>query len=68
MIERKFEAPGDIDRAISLVNMTDGIERTRELARVHAEVAVKGLVGEFEEGVYRDGLVNLARRILERQN
>ena len=68
MVERKFENPGDIDRAIELVNMTDGIERTRELARVHAEVACKGLYEAVGESVYRDGLVNLARRVLERQN
>mmetsp|Transcript_3039 Transcript_3039/g.6402 ORF Transcript_3039/g.6402 Transcript_3039/m.6402 type:complete len:438 (+) Transcript_3039:156-1469(+) len=68
MVERKFENPGDIDRAIELVNMTDGIERTRELARVHAEVACEGLYEAIGDSVYRDGLVNLARRVLERQN
>ena len=34
LISRKFEAPGDVEEAVSLVSCSDGIERCRNLAQV----------------------------------
>ena len=34
LIARKFEAPGDVDEALDLVKKSDGIEKTKLLARV----------------------------------
>jgi len=39
LIGRKFEREGDVDLARDLVRRSSGVERTRELAYVHAEKA-----------------------------
>ncbi|GBF79309.1 solanesyl diphosphate synthase [Aphanothece sacrum] len=43
LIEREFSEEGDIETALSLVKESQGIERTRELAAYHANLALKHL-------------------------
>lgn len=65
MMDRKFKEEGDVDRAVELVFKSDGIERTKELARVHSEIAMEALL-ELDSGVYRDALINLAHKVVSR--
>jgi geranylgeranyl pyrophosphate synthase len=37
LIGRKFEAPGDVDEALVLVNKSKGLEKTKLLARVFVD-------------------------------
>jgi solanesyl diphosphate synthase len=67
LIERKFEGEGDIAEAMRLVADSDGIARTKELALVHAERACEAVM-QLEESEYRDGLVHLAYKIINREN
>ncbi|MEA5535915.1 solanesyl diphosphate synthase [Crocosphaera sp. XPORK-15E] len=41
LIERKFNETGDIEKALSIVKDSQGIERSRELAAYHAQLALK---------------------------
>ena len=65
LIQRKFKEPGDLDLAMEYVSQTDGIERTKLLAHVHAELAIDAVM-ELEKSAYRDALVHLAYKIVDR--
>ena len=65
MMERKFKEAGDVERAEQRVNQSDGIGRTKHLARVHAEIAMEAAL-QFSPSLYRDALINLARKIVRR--
>ena len=65
LMDRKFKNEGDIDRAVELVGASDGIERTKQLARVHAELAMESAL-EMSDSVYRDALINLAYKVVSR--
>lgn len=41
LIERKFQAPGDVDQALELIGLSLGVEKTRTLATTHVEKAVE---------------------------
>lgn len=43
LIEREFSEEGDLEEAINLVRESRGIERSRQLAAQHAELAVQSL-------------------------
>ena len=43
LIEREFSEAGDTEKALNLVQETKGIERSRELAAHHAQLAVEDL-------------------------
>ena len=66
MIHRKFEAPGDIEKAHELVLKSDGLERTKELAIEYSNQAVEAIL-ELEQSDARDALVKLARQITTRK-
>ncbi|CAB9521241.1 Solanesyl diphosphate synthase 3, chloroplastic/mitochondrial [Seminavis robusta] len=65
LIERKFRNEGDVELALDLVHQSNGIERTKELARVHSELAVEALL-ELGDGVHRDALINLTHKVVSR--
>lgn len=65
LIDRKFKHDGDIDRAVQLVEATSGLERTKEMARVHAEMAMDAIL-ELNPSVHRDALVHLANKVVAR--
>ena len=61
---RKFRGGGDLQRALDIIYSTDAIERTKDLARVNAEMArdvVEGWGGE------RDALRELCRIVVDRE-
>jgi geranylgeranyl pyrophosphate synthase len=65
MMDRKFRQEGDVERAVELVFASDGIERTKQMARVHAELAMEAAL-ELEPSVHRDALINLAYKVVSR--
>jgi geranylgeranyl pyrophosphate synthase len=65
MMDRKFKVDGDVERARELVFDSNGIERTKHLARVHAEISMEAAM-ELEHSPYRDALINLAHKVVRR--
>jgi geranylgeranyl pyrophosphate synthase len=67
LMDRKFKEQGDVERAVELVFASKGIERTKQLARVHAELAMEAAL-ELDGGIHRDALINLAYKVVSRTN
>lgn len=67
LINRKFEAPGDVDEALALVQQSQGLEKCKELARVHAEKAIEA-IRILEPSAARDSLISLACKVVTRKN
>ncbi len=65
LINRKFESPGDVDEALSLVQRSQGLNRSKELARVHAEKAIEA-IQILGPSAARDSLVSLACKVVIR--
>lgn len=65
MMDRKFKHDGDIEQAREWVFQSRGIERTKELARVHAERAMEAVL-PWTSSVHRDALINLAYKVVQR--
>ena len=63
---RKFTQQGDIDLALRCINEADGVNRTKKLAAIHAEKAMDAVVKALEPSPYRDSLIHLARRVVDR--
>ncbi|KAL7518038.1 hypothetical protein ACHAWX_002902 [Stephanocyclus meneghinianus] len=63
---RKFKDEGDIDLALKCIREAEGVRRTKELAAVHAELAMDAVVKALEPSPYRDSLVHLACRVVDR--
>lgn len=65
LIEREFAQPGDLEQAVALVKDSQGIERSRELARHHSRLAIECLE-ELPPSSSRQALVKLADYVLSR--
>jgi geranylgeranyl pyrophosphate synthase len=65
MLARDFSEPGDADRALELVRRSGGVEQTKKLARVHAELAVQAAL-QLCDSDYRTALIQLAYMAVER--
>jgi len=66
LIARKFEGVNDVADALAIVQRSTGLQRTKQLAQVHAELAVDIVQRDFVESVARDALISLACRIVTR--
>jgi geranylgeranyl pyrophosphate synthase len=72
MIDRKFRNDGDVEQALSLVHASAGMDRTRHLARVHAEIAMDAILEltpdetDPRRTLYRDSMVQLAYKVVAR--
>ncbi len=66
MMDRKFRYDGDVEKTVQLVRQTDGIQRTKDLAQVHVELAIESIVTSLQPSVYRDALVHLAHKVVDR--
>lgn len=66
LIERKFEAPGDVGVALQHVHDADGIAATRRLATAHGQMALDAL-DELVPSPARTALAALVERVLERK-
>lgn len=65
LIGRKFEMPGDVEEALTLVQRSQGLRRCRDLAQVHAERAIEA-VSQLGPSPARDSLVALACKVVTR--
>ena len=65
MMDRKFKEEGDVEKSRDLILQSQGIERTKELARVHAERAMEAIL-PWEATEHRDALINLAYKVVQR--
>lgn len=65
-MDRKFKEDGDVDAAVRLVFSSDGIERTKQLARVHAEYAMDAILEQLRPSEHRDSLIHLAHKVVAR--
>ena len=63
---RKFKDLGDIDLALRCIHEADGVNRTKKLAAIHAEKAMDAVVTALEPSPYRDSLVHLAFKVVDR--
>lgn len=67
LIARKFQSPGDVDEAMSLVQKSQGLQKTKDLAQVHAELAIQA-ISSLGPSVARDALVALACKVITRRH
>jgi len=66
-IERKFEAPGDVDMAVRLVADAGGLAATRRLAVAHGQLALDALTA-LSPGPARTALAALVAAVLQRRS
>ena len=62
---RKFKERGDIELALRCIDEADGVNRTKKLAAIHAEKAMEAVM-TLESSPYRDALVHLSCRVVDR--
>ena len=67
LIAREFAEDNDLDRALAMVYDTQGIDRSRQLAKHHAEVARQSL-GHLEPSEATEALDGLVDYVLRRCN
>jgi geranylgeranyl pyrophosphate synthase len=65
MMNRKFRDEGDVDKAVEIVLASNGIQKAKELAQVHAELAMDAVL-KLKPSVHRDALVHLAYKVVDR--
>lgn len=62
---RRFQEPGDVEKAFELVHKSQGLEQTRFLARKHCIEAIR-LAQQLAESPYQKGLVVVSDLVLNR--
>ncbi|OAD53901.1 Decaprenyl-diphosphate synthase subunit 1 [Eufriesea mexicana] len=65
MIMRRFQEPGDVEKAFELVHKSQGLDQTRFLARKHCIEAMK-LAQSLAESPYQKGLQVVCDLVLNR--
>ena len=71
LMDRKFREEGDVERAVEMVHASTAMEQTKELARVHAEMAMDAILGPLvasgdECSPHCKALVQLANKVVAR--
>ncbi|KAF3908044.1 Dimethylallyltranstransferase [Orbilia brochopaga] len=66
MINRKFSEAGDVDKAWELVQKSNGLQRTRELAESFSRKAIDA-ISMFPDSEAKEGLEQIARKGLTRK-
>jgi all-trans-nonaprenyl-diphosphate synthase len=64
-IAREFNEPGDLADAVALVQKSDGIQRSRDLAKTHAKLAASAIEW-LPTSAHKQSLLDLTDYILER--
>ncbi|BAU41551.1 MULTISPECIES: solanesyl diphosphate synthase [Cyanophyceae] len=67
LIEREFAQEGDLEQALALIEDSRGLERSRELASHHAQLAVQH-IGILPASESRQALIQLADYVLSRSH
>ncbi|KAG5637348.1 hypothetical protein H0H81_004907 [Sphagnurus paluster] len=67
LIQRKFEAPGDVEMARDYVARSSALQRTRELAQSYADKAME-VLQQLPESEAKSALEVLAERVIRRKS
>ncbi|KAG6806762.1 hypothetical protein H0H92_010102, partial [Tricholoma furcatifolium] len=67
LISRKFEGPGDVEKARDFVARSSALQRTRELAQKYADKA-KEVLHQLPESDAKSALEVLAERVIRRKS
>lgn len=65
MVSRRFEGPGDVEKMLGLVSKSQGLQRTAQLARHHAERARTAL-DVLPDSEARTALIKLNEQVIKR--
>lgn len=65
MIMRRFQEPGDVEKAFELVHKSKGLEQTQFLAKKHCTEAVR-IANQLKESTFQKGLLVTADYVLNR--
>lgn len=65
MIMRRFEEPGDVEKAFELVHKSRGLEQTQFMAKQHCQEAAR-LANMLVESPYQKALIVAADYVLNR--
>ncbi|XP_019767846.1 all trans-polyprenyl-diphosphate synthase PDSS1 [Dendroctonus ponderosae] len=65
MIMRRFQEPGDVERAFELVHKSKGLEQTQFLAKQHCQEAVR-IANMLKDSPFQKGLLVTADYVLNR--
>ena len=65
LIQREFSEEGDIDKALSIISESEGIERSQELAAYHGQLALKQLAC-LKPSPYSQSLTDIVDYVLSR--
>ncbi|XP_018051649.1 PREDICTED: decaprenyl-diphosphate synthase subunit 1 [Atta colombica] len=65
MIMRRFQEPGDVEKAFELVHKSNGLEQTRFLAKKHCVEASK-IAQSFTKSPYQKALIIMADLVINR--
>ncbi|XP_063613170.1 all trans-polyprenyl-diphosphate synthase PDSS1-like [Penaeus indicus] len=66
MIMRRFQEPGDVQKAFEFVHKSDGLEQTQFLARQHCDEAVR-VISSLKPSIEQKALITLTDRVLNRE-
>ncbi|KAL1518122.1 hypothetical protein ABEB36_001794 [Hypothenemus hampei] len=65
MIMRRFQEPGDVEKAFELVHKSKGLEQTQFLAKQHCTEAMR-IANQLKESPFQKGLIVTADYVLNR--
>ncbi|XP_064112215.1 all trans-polyprenyl-diphosphate synthase PDSS1-like isoform X1 [Macrobrachium nipponense] len=65
MIMRRFQEPGDVERALEFVHKSDGLEQTHFLARQHCQECVR-IIKSLTPSVEQKALISITDKVLNR--
>ncbi|XP_042204143.1 all trans-polyprenyl-diphosphate synthase PDSS1-like [Homarus americanus] len=65
MIMRRFQEPGDVQKAFEFVHKSDGLEQTQFLARQHCETAIK-VISSLKASSEQKALITITDKVLNR--
>lgn len=65
MIMRRFQEPGDVEKAFDLVHKSNGLEQTRFLAKKHCVEANK-IAQSFTKSPYQRALIHMTDLVINR--
>lgn len=66
MIARRFSEPGDVEKAYAYVMKSDGLEKTRELAKKHVDEALSH-ISDLSDSDEKRALITLAQMTVTRR-
>ncbi|XP_037792526.1 decaprenyl-diphosphate synthase subunit 1-like [Penaeus monodon] len=66
MIMRRFQEPGDVQKAFEFVHKSDGLEQTQFLARQHCDEAVR-VISSLKPSIEQKALITLTDKVLNRE-